>query len=98
MYCRDTGDAATAHIEGLSRLKTYYAGHTRITDRSLEILGRMRSLESVELLRTDAVTDTGVRALASLPRLRELSIEGLPRVSREATAAFPPHVRISYAP
>ena len=26
MYCRDTGDAATEHIAGLSRLKTYYAG------------------------------------------------------------------------
>ncbi|MGH9833550.1 MAG: hypothetical protein ACRD9Y_11070, partial [Blastocatellia bacterium] len=41
MYCRDTGDAATEHIAGLSKLKTYYAGATKITDRSLEILGRM---------------------------------------------------------
>ena len=38
MYCRDTGDAATERIAGLSGLKTYYAGKTRITDRSLEIL------------------------------------------------------------
>src|ERR1051325_8867889 len=28
MYCRDTGDAATEHIAGLSRLKSYYAGET----------------------------------------------------------------------
>src|SRR5262249_11886896 len=35
MYCRDTGDAATEHIAGLSSLKHYYAGRTQITDRSL---------------------------------------------------------------
>lgn len=40
MYCRDTGDTATEHIAGLE-LKCYYAGLTQITDRSLEILGRM---------------------------------------------------------
>jgi hypothetical protein len=45
MYCRDTGDLATAHLSRLRRLKTYYAGQTRITDRSLEILGKMQSLE-----------------------------------------------------
>src|SRR5947209_4871453 len=44
MYCRDTGDVATGHIAGLSRLKHYYAGQTQITDRSLEILGRITSL------------------------------------------------------
>ena len=27
MYCRDTGDLATEHISGLSRLKSYYAEH-----------------------------------------------------------------------
>ena len=45
MYCRDTGDGTTDHIAGLSQLKTYYAGKTNITDRSLETLGRMVSLE-----------------------------------------------------
>ena len=48
MYCRDTTDAATEHIAGLTKLKTYYAGQTKITDRSLEILSRMPSLESLE--------------------------------------------------
>ena len=49
MYCRDTGDVATEHIAGLSRSKHYYAGKTQITDRSLEILGGMTSLEEVTL-------------------------------------------------
>ena len=50
MYCRDTGDVATEHIAGLSRLKHYYAGKTQITDRSLEILGGMTSLEEVDVV------------------------------------------------
>src|SRR5437763_1027242 len=33
MYCRDTTDMATEYIAGLE-LKYYYAGLTRITDRS----------------------------------------------------------------
>src|SRR5262249_44890861 len=48
MYCRDTTDIATGHITGLSKLKSYYAGLTKITDRSLELLGRMPSLERIE--------------------------------------------------
>jgi hypothetical protein len=56
MYCRDTTDVATGHIAGL-QLKYYYAGLTQITDRSLEILGRMTSLEKVEFFETKGVTD-----------------------------------------
>src|SRR5262249_45564086 len=96
MYCRDTGDAATEHIAGL-QLKTYYAGKTRITDRSLELLGRMRSLEKVELWETPGITDVGLAALAALPDLREISISGAPRVTRAGAAAFPARVRVSYA-
>ena len=48
MYCRDTGDTATEHVSGL-KLKTYYAGYTQITDRSLDILSRMTTLERIEL-------------------------------------------------
>jgi hypothetical protein len=51
MYCRDTTDRATEHIVGLPRLKRYYAGASRITDRSLELLSRMPTLERVENLR-----------------------------------------------
>ena len=45
MYCQQTGDAATDHLADLARLKTYYAGKTKITDRSLQVLGRISSLE-----------------------------------------------------
>ena len=97
MYCRDTGDAATDHISGLSRLKTYYAGKTNITDRSLEILARMTSLEHLEFWQCAGLTDVGMRQLAGLPHLREISLDGLPNVTRQAAASFPAHVRVRYS-
>jgi hypothetical protein len=96
MYCRDTGDTATGHIAGLSKLKTYYAGATQITDRSLEILGRMSSLESVEFYECAGISDEGVERLAGLPRMREVTIGGSPGVTREGAAVFPARVRVNY--
>jgi hypothetical protein len=96
MYCRDTGDAATGHIAGLTGLKTYYAGATQITDRSLEILRGMSSLERIELFECAGITNAGVALLADLPRLREVSIGGSANVTREEVAVFPAHVRVDY--
>ena len=48
MYCRDTTDAATAHIAALP-ITFYYAGLTQITDRSLDLLAGMPTLEQVDL-------------------------------------------------
>lgn len=96
MYCRETTDAATEHIAGL-QLKYYYAGLTQITDRSLAILGAMDSLEQVDLYECAHVTDAGLPFLARLPRLREVSLEGLPGVTFAGTRVFPPHVRVNYS-
>ena len=96
MYCRDTGDAATAHIEGLSRLKTYYAGATQITDRSLEILGRMSSLENIEFYDCAGITNAGIAHLVSLPRLREITIAGSGNITREGMAILPKTVNVNY--
>jgi hypothetical protein len=96
MYCRETGDAATGHIEGL-RIKYYYAGLTQITDRSLEILGRMPSLEQVDLYECQHVTDAGLPFLAALPRLQEVHLDGLPRVTHAGTQVFPDRVRVYYS-
>jgi hypothetical protein len=96
MYCRDTTDAATEYIAGL-RLQYYYAGLTLITDRSLEILGRMPTLEQVELYECQGVSDAGLGFLAGLPRLREVHLDGLPGVTLDGTRVFPPHVRVKYS-
>jgi len=95
MYCRDTTDAATAHISGL-QLKSYYAGLTQITDHSLETLGRIPTLERIELYETKGVTGAGLAHLAGLPRLREIQLSGLPNVTFASTAVFPDHVRVEF--
>lgn len=95
MYCRNTGDDATQHIAGL-RLKSYYAGQTRITDRSLEILGRMSSLERIELRACPGITDTGVAQLAGLTKLRELKLASLLGVTPSVGARFGSGVRVKF--
>lgn len=96
MYCRETGDAATEHIRALA-IKYYYAGLTQITDRSLEILGTMESLEQVDLYECLKVTDQGVPFLARLPKLREVHLDSLPGVTLEGTKVFRPGVHVYYS-
>jgi hypothetical protein len=96
MYCRDTGDVATSHLQGLSKLKTYYAGATQITDRSLEILARLKTLETIEFYQCAGITNAGAALLTSLPNLREISVGGSPNVTREGMAVFPSGVRVDY--
>ncbi|MEZ5356896.1 MAG: hypothetical protein R2762_30015 [Bryobacteraceae bacterium] len=93
MYCRETGDRATELIGGL-RLRSYYAGQTRITDTSLEILSRMETLERMTLYACAGVTHAGVAALAGLPRLRELRLEAMPAIGGGVAAGFPERVRV----
>jgi hypothetical protein len=88
---------ATEHIAGLSRLKKYFASYTRITDRSLEILGGILSLEQITLTACAGVTDAGVKRLVSLPRLREVDLSGMPNVTAESIAMFPAHVRVKHS-
>ncbi len=96
MYCRDTTDVATEHIQALPNLKKYHAGYTQITDRTLEILSSMGSLEELSFEGCKSITDAGVTALATLPRLCELSIGGSPRVTRASISAFPNNIRVNY--
>lgn len=96
MYCRTTGDRATEHISRLNGLKSYYAGRTHITDKSLELLAEMRSLEELEFWETGGITNAGIAALARLPLLRRIEVGSAPHVTRDAFAAFPPTVRTDY--
>jgi len=98
MYCRETTDVATGHIAALPRLVRYFASYTKITDRTPEILGTMISIERVEFSSCAGLTTAGIAKLARLPKLREVSVGGMPKVSSEITAAFPSSVRVNYSP
>ena len=96
MYCRDTTDVATQHLKRLTNLKKYHAGYTLITDRSLELLGQMSSLEELSFEGCKFITDAGIPFLTTLPNLRALSIGGCPKVTRSAVSGFGANVRINY--
>ena len=98
MYCRDTTDVATSHITRLPLLKKYFASYTRITDHTPELLSTMRSLERVELSSCAGLTNAGIVKLARLPKLRELNVSGIPRVTADVAAAFSRNVSVQYAP
>lgn len=95
MYCAETGDAATTRIQDL-QLHSYYAGGTQITDDSLETLGRMRSLERLQFHDCRQITNAGMRDLAALPALREVTLEYNRNITRTGASVFPRRVRVKY--
>lgn len=98
MYCRDTTDVATRHIVPLPNLKKYHAGYTLITDASLEMLSRIKSLEEISFEGCKFITDASIPFLTNLPRLREVSIGGCPKVTRSGVTGFGSGVRVNYDP
>lgn len=98
MYCRDTTDVATSHLTGMPNLKKYHAGYTLITDASLEMLSRIKSLEEISFEGCKFITDGGIPFLMTLPGLREISIGGSPKVTRSGTTGFASGVRVNYDP
>ncbi len=98
MYCRDTTDVATSHLVGMQNLKKYHAGYTLITDTSLEMLSRIKSLEEISFEGCKFITDAGVPFLTTLPGLREISIGGCPKLTRSGVTGFGSKVRINYDP
>ena len=96
MYCRDTTDVATSHIVGMPNLKKYHAGYTLITDSSLKMLSRIKSLEELSFEGCKFITDAGIPFLTTLPNLREISIGGCPKVTRSGIEGFGSGVRVNY--
>ena len=61
---------------------------TKISDRSLEILSRLTTLERLEFWEIAGITDAGLKVLATLPALRELTIGGSSQVSLRGLSHF----------
>jgi hypothetical protein len=93
MYCRDTTDAATDHITGLTKLSYYFNSYTTITDRTPELLSGMSSLERITFDACHGLTNAGVARLARLPALRELRVSGR-RITAEVVGMFPSGVTV----
>jgi hypothetical protein len=98
MYCRDTGDVATSHITRLEKLTKYFASYTRATDRTPELLSEIQSLETITMSGIPGITNTGVAALARLPRLRKLSLSGMQGVDLEALPVLAANIRVDGTP
>ena len=98
MYCRDTTDVATSHLVGMPNLKKYHAGYNLITDASLEMLSRIKSLEELSFEGCKFITDAGIPHLTTLPHLRKFSIGGCPQVSESGVTGFAGGVQVSYDP
>jgi hypothetical protein len=94
MYCRDTTDAATAHITAMPRLARYFASYTLITDRTPALLATIDTLEDITFDSCHGLTDAGIAPLARLPRLRELNVSGR-QISRAVARPFPPGVKVT---
>ena len=97
MYCRDTTDAATDHITGLSKLTRYFNSYTTITDHTPQLLSHMDSLQSITFDACNNLTNAGIASLARLPGLQELRVSGN-ALTPAVTGAFPPRVTVHYAP
>jgi hypothetical protein len=57
----------------------------------------MPSLERLTFWQVAGITDAGLRALARLPRLQEVTLDGVPNVTLEGTAVFPRGVDVDYS-
>ena len=77
-------------------LQKYIASYNRITDRTPEILSGIGSLEQVTFDSCARLTNAGIAHLARLPRLRELRVESMPRVTAEVGMAFGPEVTVTF--
>ncbi len=79
-----------AHLASCSNLESLRLGGCKVDNRVTEALAQIKSLQSVDLQHTYAVTDEGIAALKALPKLRivKLSPQFSPRITDATLAAL----------
>ena len=87
---KDTLGPGLAHLASCTALEHVRLGGCRVDNRVTEALAKIKSLQSVDLQHTLAVTDEGIPALAALPKLRivKLSPQFSPRITDAALVAL----------
>ena len=79
-----------AHLASCSNLESLRLGGCKVDNRVTEALAQIKSLQSVDLQHTYAVTDEGIAALKALPKLRivKLSPQFSPRITDATLVAL----------
>ena len=79
-------DAKAGALRRLRQLRVLYQDGSPVglTDRGVEALAQLPSLEVLDLEWAEAVTDHALAALHGMPRLRWLDIGGCPQITEEA--------------
>lgn len=80
---KDTLGPGLAHLASCPNLEHVRLGGCRVDNRVTEALAQCKSLQSVDLQHTFAVTDEGIASLKALPKLRivRLSPQFSPRIT-----------------
>jgi len=77
----DAGLAVLASLE-LPNLTTIIFGHcTNVTDASLTIITKLKTVTFLGLIACPRITDAGLRTLADMPSLTELDLRGCTNIS-----------------
>ena len=79
-------------IAAIPLLRMLMAQGTVATDEGFAALSRSRTIKYIWGRECPNLT-----GLSGLPRLREISLQGSPGVTREVAALFPAKVRVSYS-
>jgi len=109
MYCQritqdgrrinNTGDQSTEYFcAHATKLRAYNIWLSDITDRSLELLSGMQSIESLLFYDCPKITDSGVRSLAAAPRLKSIDLQENPNVTPAALSDFDRSVQVNFHP
>lgn len=93
-----TTDRSTEYLAQAKKLKAYHVWGSFITDRSLEILASMKTLEDLLFYNCPHLTNEGVAQLTSLPRLRKLDLQANSQLTEKVVEHFDRSVQVNYQP
>jgi len=89
LECLSVTDYALSELSTLPNLRALYASYgstgKSLTDQGLDHLSKTKSLELL-YIRTEAVTDKGMLAIAQLPNLKTLDISFGPNITKQGLA------------
>lgn len=80
-------DARLRSLTGLARFRSLSLYNTSVTDQGIRALAEASRLEEIHVV-SDIVTDECLPVLCSLPRLRSLLLDGVPKVTDRGIAAL----------